>query len=76
MPDHVMRHPWSTPGHPLKAHKQLPTMSGGESGGLQLTFLFPSVKFVLTAPPIDCSAIPTGRDSGGFIHHFRGCAKG
>ena len=32
MPDHVMRHPWSTPGHPLKAHKQLPTMSGGESG--------------------------------------------
>ena len=24
MPDHVMRHPWSTPGHPLKAHQAAP----------------------------------------------------
>ena len=24
MPDHVMRHPWSTSGHPLKAHQAAP----------------------------------------------------
>ena len=24
MPDHVMRHPWSTPGHPLKALQAAP----------------------------------------------------
>ncbi len=54
MPDHVMRHPWSTSGHPLKAHQAAPNHVTGRK-----TSLAPATKrakmFLDQGSPTRCS---------------------